>query len=197
MTMSTEFRKHYVYVTQEISGYPNAITKVSWTFEFSEGEKKVFAVGTTEFDVFSIASRGEYEKLLLADSATDADIEQAVKEQIDWGAYLAFQKKQLEGGISSHESQYFGDNTYNALDPLQVVSVTMRQARLALHQQGLLHLVEDAINLIPEPDQSKIRIEWEYAISVDKTSPWLSTFSSALGLTDQQMDDLFKLAATL
>lgn len=77
------------------------------------------------------------------------------------------------------------------------VSVTMRQARLALNQQGLLTLVQDAIALIPEPDKTKIQIEWEYASEVDRNSSWVATLQPALGVTDEQMDDLFKLAGTL
>jgi hypothetical protein len=76
-------------------------------------------------------------------------------------------------------------------------AVTMRQARLALSQQGLLATVEDAIALIPEPDKTAVSIEWEYAAIVERGSSWVATMASALGLNDEQMDDLFKLAATL
>ena len=75
--------------------------------------------------------------------------------------------------------------------------VTMRQARLALAQQGLLQTVEDAIALIPEPDRSKISVEWEYSAIVERGSSWIGVLAPALGLSDEQMDDLFKLAATL
>lgn len=75
--------------------------------------------------------------------------------------------------------------------------VTMRQARLALADQGYLSVVTDAIALIPEPDKSKIEIEWEYASTVERTSAWVSTLQPALGLNDEQMDALFDLAKTL
>lgn len=75
--------------------------------------------------------------------------------------------------------------------------VTMRQARLALAQQGFLQTVEDAIALIPEPDKSIITIEWEYSATVERKSQWVTALAPALGLTDEQMDDLFKLAVTL
>jgi len=77
------------------------------------------------------------------------------------------------------------------------LAVTMRQARLALLQQGLLQNVEDAIALIPEPDKTVVSIEWEYGAVVERGSQWVATLAPALGLTDEQMDDLFKLAATL
>ncbi len=77
------------------------------------------------------------------------------------------------------------------------VEVTMRQARLALAQQGLLQTVADAIGLIPEPDKSAISIEWEYSAVVQRASAWVGILAPALGLSDDQMDDLFKLAETL
>lgn len=75
--------------------------------------------------------------------------------------------------------------------------VSMRQARLALLQEGYLSLIEDAINLIPEPDKSKVQTEWEYSSIVERGSVWIAIMQPALGLSDEQMDDLFKLAATL
>jgi len=75
--------------------------------------------------------------------------------------------------------------------------VTMRQARLALHQADKLTLVSDAIALIPEPDKSLISIEWEYASTVERTSPWMSTMGSALGLSEDQLDELFVTARSL
>jgi hypothetical protein len=76
-------------------------------------------------------------------------------------------------------------------------SVTMRQARLALAQAGKLQLIKDAIALIPEPDKTAISIEWEYASTVERLSPWIDIMASALGMTDVEMDALFELAATL
>jgi hypothetical protein len=75
--------------------------------------------------------------------------------------------------------------------------VTMRQARLALAQENKLQLVEDAIALIPDPDKTAISIEWEYASTVERVSPWIDTMASALGMTGEEMDALFELAATL
>lgn len=77
------------------------------------------------------------------------------------------------------------------------MKVSMRQARLALLQSGKLSLVDDAIALIPEPDKTAISIEWEYASVVDRNSPWMGVMAAALGLNDEELDELFNLAATL
>ena len=91
---------------------------------------------------------------------------------------------------------YEGRNL-TAEEKRQNMVVTMRQARLALHQAGKLSLVDDAIALIPEPDKSLISIEWEYASTVDRMSPWVSTMGAALGLSDDELDQLFETARTL
>jgi hypothetical protein len=94
-------------------------------------------------------------------------------------------------------TQTYTGRNFTAEEKRQRMEVTMRQARLALLQQGLLENVTAAIALIPEPDKSKISIEWEYASTVERTSPWMSTMGAALGLTDEQLDQLFETASTL
>ena len=79
----------------------------------------------------------------------------------------------------------------------QFFVVTMRQARLALIQQGLLESVNTAIAAMDEPQKSVIETEWEYAAIVERGSPWIGAMAMVLGLTEEQMDNLFKLAATL
>lgn len=76
--------------------------------------------------------------------------------------------------------------------------VTMRQARLALLQAGLLSQVEAAIAAIEDAGLSQaVQIEWEYAAEVNREHPWVQSLATALGLTEKQLDDLFNLAATL
>lgn len=104
------------------------------------------------------------------------------------------------GPIEERDGEYW--QTYDGRDrtPEEIrrtMVVSMRQARLALLAQNYLSLVEDAIELIPEPDKSKVQIEWEYASIVERTSEWVSIMQPALGLDDEAMDDLFEFAATL
>lgn len=76
-------------------------------------------------------------------------------------------------------------------------AVTMRQARLALLNNNLLIQVQPAIDSLPEPDKSKAQIEWEYSSEVQRHNSFVSLISAALGLTNQQLDDLFIEAASL
>lgn len=76
-------------------------------------------------------------------------------------------------------------------------TVSMRQARLALLASGILSQIEAAIAALPEPDKSAVTIEWEYAQEVKRSHAWVIALGTQLGLTDQQLDDLFTLAASL
>lgn len=75
--------------------------------------------------------------------------------------------------------------------------VTMRQARLALVQAGLLAQVNTAVAAMPGAAGDTARIEWEFSGTVERHRPLVQALGAALGLTDAQLDDLFRLAATL
>ncbi len=75
--------------------------------------------------------------------------------------------------------------------------VTMRQARLALLQNGLLAQVETAIANLPGTGGDAARIEWEYSQTINRNHSLVTSLSSVLSLTEQQLDDLFTLASSL
>lgn len=78
------------------------------------------------------------------------------------------------------------------------LSVTMRQARLALLNTGHLAGVDAAIAAIPDDIQRQAaQIEWEYAQTVDRNAPFTQTLALALGLSDADLDALFTAAAAL
>ena len=69
--------------------------------------------------------------------------------------------------------------------------VTMRQARLELLERGLLDDVEAAIAAAGRAAQ----IEWEYATTVERGHPVIAAVQQQQGLSDADMDDLFREAA--
>lgn len=88
------------------------------------------------------------------------------------------------------------------IDPIPPVSniptsVTMRQARLALLNNGLLSQVETAINLLPEPQKTQARIEWDYSSVVLRNQPIVLLLAAAIGISEAQMDELFVEGALL
>lgn len=76
-------------------------------------------------------------------------------------------------------------------------TVTMRQARLALVQYNLLTQVNTAVGNMPGAAGDTARIEWEFSSTVERNRPLVQALGAALGLTEAQLDDLFRLAATL
>lgn len=75
--------------------------------------------------------------------------------------------------------------------------VSMKQARLALLQSGLLDDVEAALTAMTGDSGRAAKIEWEFSQFVERDNLLVQTLSQALSLTEQQTDELFILAATL
>lgn len=71
--------------------------------------------------------------------------------------------------------------------------VTMRQARLALHNAGLLDVVNTSVNQAG----GAALIEWEYAGSVQRNNGLLQRLIPVIGITEAQLDTLFIAAANL
>jgi hypothetical protein len=86
-------------------------------------------------------------------------------------------------------------NTPEPADPEPQVFpvVTMRQARLALHDAGLLTQVNGAVSALG----GAVEIEWEYATTVERSSPLVASLATALNLSEQEIDALFEAAKTL
>jgi hypothetical protein len=66
-------------------------------------------------------------------------------------------------------------------------SVTPYQARLALNAAGLREAAEGAIAAAPQD----VRDAWEYALVIERSSPFIGEIGNALALSEQQIDALF------
>ena len=97
-----------------------------------------------------------------------------------------------DGGIV--EEQYTAEELLQQIEDAKPKVVTMRQARLALLQGGLLQTVTDAI---ANGTDEAMKVEWEYATEVKRDWDSLIALTTALGMTSQELDDLFMLASTL
>lgn len=75
----------------------------------------------------------------------------------------------------------------------QPVQVSPAQAKLALYNAGLLDQVEGLVSAAPTP----VRIFYESAGYWTRSNPYIAAIAAELGLTDQQVDDLFAAAALL
>lgn len=72
-------------------------------------------------------------------------------------------------------------------------SITPRQAKLALLGAGLL----DQVELMMNSADRATEITWQYALSFDRDDAMLNALAAQLGLTSEQVDDLFRAATTL
>lgn len=77
------------------------------------------------------------------------------------------------------------------IPPIVIPTLTMRQARLALLDVGLLDEVEAAITTLEN------RIWWDYSTTVERSHPLVKAVLGALGKTEAQVDDMFIDAAFL
>ena len=86
----------------------------------------------------------------------------------------------------------------NPVVPVVIPSkVTMRQARLALLQAGLLDDTEALIASLEGPEGQAARIEWDYSSEVWRNKPFVVSLGSQLGLDDEQLDALFIAASQI
>lgn len=84
------------------------------------------------------------------------------------------------------------DDEMRARNPVPQ-QVTMRQARLELLKRELLDDVEAVITAAGREAQ----IQWEYASVVERSNPVIAIVQQQQGMTDAQIDDLFREAAKL
>lgn len=87
---------------------------------------------------------------------------------------------------------------YVAPPPPPVTEVSMAQARKALILSGFnLADVEPVFLSLPQPAQALARVDWEFAANVHRDNPLVAAVQASKGWTDNQVDALFSLAATL
>ena len=100
-----------------------------------------------------------------------------------------------EGIGWSYDGQYFTATTQ--APSIVPQEITMRQARLALHEAGLLSNVSTAIASLSEPAKTKAQIEWEYSNALQRDNPFVTTLGTALSLSSDDIDNLFITASGL
>lgn len=89
-----------------------------------------------------------------------------------------------------------------AIDASRVVSpvparVSRKAARLALAQAGKFHLVQPAINSMPEPQRTIVQIEWDDSTTFERASSTVALIGTAIGASSSELDALFVTASTI
>ena len=75
---------------------------------------------------------------------------------------------------------------------LKVKVITPLQAKLQLHAMGLFDEVEAMV-----ASDKQTQLYWEYALEIRRDHPTLQAMASALGLNDEQLDEMFMEASKL
>lgn len=78
-------------------------------------------------------------------------------------------------------------------------SLTARQLRLGLIDSGVTPAqVQAAIDAMPAAtDREKALVEWEYASAFSRTHPLIASIGTALGLAEEQIDEIWMAAINL
>ena len=75
--------------------------------------------------------------------------------------------------------------------------IALWQFRAAVDLAGLKPSVESAISALPDQQKIVATQKWEYGNTVRRNHQMITTLSAALGLTPEQVDNIFKTAASL
>lgn len=75
-------------------------------------------------------------------------------------------------------------------------SITKRQARQELIVSGLIGAVEAAIDAIQDPTQKALMLSWwNDSQTYDRDNPELISMADSIGLTEEQLDEMFLSAS--
>ena len=126
---------------------------------------------------------------------TDGDFSYPEQAPIE-GFYINIATSELPQELRPFSGDNKSGRTFSGAEDM-IAEVTMRQARLALLQQGLLATVNTAINALPTAQKDIAKIEWEYSSTIKRNNAIVQQLYTALGLSDAQLDAMFDLASSL
>ena len=133
--------------------------------------------------IYSVVRNGVIENNILLDNPSDWEVPE--------GCTLVESNDYFIGG--SYVNGVYTPPPEPEPVPVVINVVTARQARLALLNSGLLDQVEAAVTQAG----TEAKIYWDYSTEIHRDSPFIASIGQSLGLTDTQIDDLFKQAVTL
>lgn len=114
--------------------------------------------------------------------------------------YLGEKVGELELPDGTSEEVWAAKLAPYAVAPTTLVPqiVTPRQIRLGLIAIGKpLQSVTDAIAMLPSPYREMAEVEWEYATEIERSNELVNMVAAADGMSSEEVNALFELAATL
>jgi dGTP triphosphohydrolase len=96
----------------------------------------------------------------------------------------------------SEEIETFEDVVVS--DSVAMPDISAKQLRQAIVLSGLTEAyVHGVLEALPEPTRSLALIEWEYETKFSRNNPLLNDMAPMIGFTNQDLDNIWLLAATL
>lgn len=97
----------------------------------------------------------------------------------------------IEGLPVNIGDHYDGTNFTPAPVVLSVPErVTPVQMRIALNEVGLRDMIEGYVATLPRDARDR----WDYGLTVERDNPVIEAGRLAMGMSEEQVDDLFRLA---
>lgn len=103
--------------------------------------------------------------------------------------------------------QMYGEGNYTLVsddyspepEPEPLIPLTQRQIRLALLQIGILDQVRPKLEEVFDGDPRKqaALIEWDYASEIEVSNPLVELLRSSFGMTEEEKENLWRIAQTL
>lgn len=114
-----------------------------------------------------------------------------LKERQDLEEDMTLDERLAEGFITQSEYEVLAEEEYQIW--LKTCTVSKFQAKVALYKMNLLSTVQAHMETVD--DISKMA--WADAQIFKRSSPTMKALAVELGLSDTQLDDLFRLAETI
>ncbi len=100
-----------------------------------------------------------------------------------------------EDEIIHHAAEYEIEIT-DYIEP--IADISPRQIRLALLASGITELaVDSVIDGLSSPSKEQAMIAWKFSTTFQRNVPIIESLGAVLGLSPEQLDDLWKLGITL
>ena len=116
---------------------------------------------------------------------------------LDGETVVARIQKSFREDVSGDEMEMYAQDRIAAyevaLTPPVPSQVSPRQIRQALNRAGLRAAVEYAVSVSDQDTKDW----WEYATVFERNNPQVAGMATALGVSDSQLDDLWRLADSL
>lgn len=114
----------------------------------------------------------------------------------DGNSWSLMTTEEYNAYLATHQADYDAWEDANLRPSLP--DITPRQIRQALILSGVsIAMIDEALDSLSEPTKSLARIEWEYSVAFQRNRPLVSQVGVMLGWTENQIDDLWRLARSL